>query len=148
MKDVANIQVAVALIAATAALLVACIQYFSQRKNSQAIEELRARLDWENAAQSEYSKTYLNLLIDGKTQQLTAFKSVLEHAQLLRDAIRRFLSNPKSYNRELISREIAARADEVLSAYSSNQIHFETNDRLTAHEIKNRCSQAAANDLV
>jgi hypothetical protein len=134
-----NIQIAVALIAAISALGVACMQYFSQRKTLRSVEELKAKLETEKTRQSEYFKAYLTLVLDGKTQQLSAFKSVLEHVQLLRDRMRNFASDPQAYSRELIGKEVREHADKVMEAYSANQMYFDAMTRKILHDVKNHC---------
>jgi hypothetical protein len=139
-----NIQIAVAVITAIGACTVACLQYLSQRKTLRTVEELRAKLDAEKARQTEYFKAYLTLFLDGKTQQLTAFKNVLEHVQLLRDRIRNFLGDPQAYDSRLIDTEVRKHVDDVMRAYSESQIYFDHAIRVIFHSIKNHCLRIAS----
>jgi hypothetical protein len=132
-------QIVVALIAAFSALVLAVFQYLTQRKNTRVLEELKASLDRDKTEHAEYLKAYLNLLIEGKEQRFQAFKLLLQHLQAIRDKIRRVLSQPESYSKNLLRQELGDAVEQVVRAYSENQIHLVDDDRHLAHSIKNRC---------
>jgi Tfp pilus assembly protein FimT len=139
----AEAPVLAALVAAFSALVIAVFQFFTQRRQSTSIEELKAKLSQQGAMQAKYLETYLNLLNGGHQLQAQAYTSLLQGVQLLRDKIRNFLQQPDSYHIDVICEEISEQAEAILTTYSANQLQFGETGRQLGHSVKNLADKAA-----
>lgn len=92
--DANEVKIIAAIVAGGAALVIAIIQIFAQRKSATALEELKALLDRQRAEHGEYLKAHMKLVLDDQEHQLQAFKIILQRVQLLRDKIRGVVSDP------------------------------------------------------
>jgi hypothetical protein len=135
-----------ALIAACSALVITVLQFFTQRRQSNSIEELKARLSQQTATQAKYLETYLNFTLEGRQAQTQAYASLLQAIQMLRDKMRQFLEQPESYHRDVLYRETLKQAEAIVKTYSANQLHFGEAERSVAHEVKN-VSRTVAYDI-
>jgi Tfp pilus assembly protein FimT len=138
-----EVPILAALIAATSALVIAVFQFFTQRRQSTSIEELKARLSQQGAAHAKYLETYLNLILEGRQQQTQAYASLLQAVQLMRDKMRSFLGQPESYQSDVICREVSNQAQEIVTIYSANQLQFGEDGRHLSHDVKNLAYDAA-----
>jgi hypothetical protein len=132
-----------ALVAAFSALVIAVFQFFTQRRQSTSIEELKARLSQQGTKQAKYLETYLNLILEGRQQQNQAYASLLQGIQLLRDKIRNFLGQPESYDPDVICREVSEQAQAIVTVYSANQLQLGEAGRQLGHDAKNLARDAA-----
>jgi hypothetical protein len=125
-----------ALIAAFSALVLGLFQFFTQRRQSASIEQLKARLAQQSATEAKYLETYLNLVVEGRQQQAHAYGSLLQAIQLLRDKIRHFLMQPESYHPNVMCQEISEQSDAIVTIYSANQLQLGEAGRSQAHLVK------------
>lgn len=132
-----------ALIAAFSAFAIAIFQFFTQRRQSVSIEELKARLSQQAAKETKYLETYLNLVVEGRQQQSQAYGSILQGIQLLRDQMRNFLGQPESYDPEVICSEVSEKAQGIQTIYSANQLQLDEVGRDLSHQAKNLAGEAA-----
>jgi hypothetical protein len=132
-----------ALIAAFSALAIAIFQFFTQRRQSTSIEELKAQLSQQAAKETKYLEAYLNLVVEGRQQQSQAYGSILQGIQLLRDQIRNFLGQPESYDPEVICSEVSEQAQAIQTIYSANQLQLDEAGRHLGHEAKNLARDVA-----
>jgi len=144
--DANQIKITVALVAAASALAVAIVQIFAQRKNANALEQLKLRLDRQRAEHGEYLKAHMKLVLDGQEQQLQAFRIILQRVQLLRDKIRGVVSDLDAYSPEILHDEIQALVDGVIQAFAEHQMALTDNGRKLAHTLKN-ASLVAVKDM-
>jgi hypothetical protein len=144
--DANQIKITVALVAAASAVAVAIVQVFAQRKNANALEQLKLRLDRQRAEHGEYLKAHMKLVLDGQEQQLQAFRIILQRVQLLRDKIRGVVSDLDAYSPEILHDEIQALVDGVIQAFAEHQMALTGNGRKLAHTLKN-ASLVAVRDM-
>jgi hypothetical protein len=135
--DANEVKITGALVAGSAALLIAIAQIFAQRKNANVLEQLKARLDRQRAEHGEYLKAHMKLVLDGQEQQLQAFKIILQRVQLLRDKIRGILSDLDAYSPEILRTEIVGLVDGVIQAFAEHQMALTDKGRELAHSLKN-----------
>jgi hypothetical protein len=134
-----DLKITVALISAAGALAVALIQVFAQKKNAQAIENLKSLLERRRVEHAEYLKAYMGLVIDGREQQLQASKAILQKVQLLRDKLRAVTADPTAFDRPRLYQELKELVDGVTHAFAEHQTALTDEGRSLAHRLKNEC---------
>jgi hypothetical protein len=140
------LQLAIALVAMATGLIVALIQYFSQRRTSEEVKRLEASLDVQKGMHLEFMKLYLNALTDGRGKEIAAFETLLETTQALRDKLRSSQVNLNLRDPAVIGRDIDALAENISKSYREHQIHLAEEDRLRAHALKEQalwCAEKA-----
>ncbi|HEX2208411.1 MAG TPA: hypothetical protein VHG93_12065 [Longimicrobium sp.] len=136
-------QVLAALIAAIAALVVAGLQLATNRRQARSLEQMRFQLSQRKDMEAEYLKRYLESVIDGRTQEITSYRKILQAVQSLRDYTRQVRARPGSFVTKRLQDEIQALGATVSTALGEAQIYLPPEDFTIAHRLKNACLNLA-----
>jgi hypothetical protein len=129
-------QVFAALIAAFSALVIAILQFFTQRRQSASIEQLKARLAKQSATETKYLETYRTLLWKDDSNKLTPMARYFKQFSYCGTRYGTFSYSPSHTIPPVICQEISDQSDAIVEIYSANQLQLGEAGRAMAHLVK------------
>ena len=140
MNNLSNLnpQIIIALITSIFALIIAIIQIILRFNDNRKIEILKAMLESKRDSNLEYLKHYIEFSVEGKENEIKAFKELLSNIQFLKDKFKSIKNNPLGFSPRLLKKELEEIANNIIDTFAQNQLYFSKSNFKSAHNIKNK----------
>ncbi len=132
-------QVLAALIAALASLILTVYEAVARRRGAARLEALKAEFEKARERQLEYLRKYLELMIDGKVRESTAFREMLSWVQRVRDELRSIFEGVVQHHPPQLIVDLNALGDGLAACFATQQGFFSEVNCASAHALKTEC---------